>query len=174
MKQAVGLDPLSPVINSGFAWVLYMARQYEAAITQSQRTLGLDSNYIAPHWNLMEVYEQKALYSEALTELERSAMLLGWKPKPVVSGQMLQEPASAAHWTKLLMLADYLGQATPVGGAVAYARAGNKDKALEYLEKAFEVREPRLNMLSVEPGLDSLRLEPRFQNLLRRIHFSDQ
>ena len=54
-------------------------------------------------------------------------------------------------------------------GAIEHAKIGHKDKAFEYLEKSYQRRETWMNMLKVEPGLDSLRDDPRFDELVKRV-----
>jgi hypothetical protein len=54
-------------------------------------------------------------------------------------------------------------------GAVLYAKVGNKDKAFECLEKSYQTREPWMRLLKVEPGLDSVRDDPRFDELVKRV-----
>ena len=57
--------------------------------------------------------------------------------------------------------------------AKLYAHAGEKDRALDWLEKAYQERESRLVYLGVVPGWDPLRDDPRFQDLLRRMNLPE-
>ena len=57
--------------------------------------------------------------------------------------------------------------------AMIYMRLGQKELCFEYLEKAYEERSPRLSLINVEPRLDALRDDPRFQDLLRRMNFPE-
>ncbi len=59
----------------------------------------------------------------------------------------------------------------PMHIAALYAHAGRKDRALDWLEKAYQERDPLMVYLNVEPTWDSLRSDPRFQDLLRRMNF---
>ena len=62
---------------------------------------------------------------------------------------------------------------SPLDIAGVYAHAGEKDRALEWLEKAYQAREPGFVFVRVNPGWDSLRDDPRFQDLLRRMNFPE-
>ena len=175
MKRALELEPLSLNINLELGDMLYFARQYDQAIEQYRKTLDLDSSFVRAHIQLGHVYIQKGQYEEAISELKKAInlnskdnfaiQLLGYTY--AISGRTseaykaLEELKERAKRTHVL----------PYDIAVIYVGLGEKDRAFEWLEKAFAERDEDLLYLKVDPVLDSLRSDPRFADLLRRVGF---
>jgi adenylate cyclase len=118
-------------------------------------------------------------FDDAIREETTARLLAGEDAKTVVMKANTLRKALAAggplgYWQKLLELSQMKenppeGFATPYGLARIYAQLGEPEKALESLEKAYEEREIPLIEIGVEPALDPLRSNPRFQSLLRRM-----
>ena len=177
-KQAVDLEPLSLTINFELGLAFYFNRDYDQAIEQFQKTLELDQNFPAPHTFLPAAYEQKGMYSEAIAEFKKEN-----PPPPGGEGTLLK--AGLAHIyaitgrkTEALALLDELNQLSTdeyVPGtsiALIYLGLGEKDKAFAELEKGYEQRAFQLQWIRVDPRWDNLRSDPRFQDLVRRIHLT--
>jgi serine/threonine protein kinase/Tfp pilus assembly protein PilF len=173
-KTALQLDPLSLPISSALAWALYSARRYDEAIEQCKKTLEMDQNFARTHLYLGEIFVQKGLFDEAITEFNTAERLSGelWARVELAHAYAASHKKAEAE-----EIIDQLGRqpvqnVSPYQMAIIYAGLGEKDKAFELMEKAFEQRNHGLVELKVEPMLDSLRLDPRFADLLRRVGLS--
>jgi tetratricopeptide (TPR) repeat protein len=173
-RRAQALDPLSLVVNWNVANTLYFARQYDRALEQCRRVLEMDPNHERPHFTMANIYLQKGLYHEALSEYQKRAAL---DPRPVTDLTLLAKTyAFSGDKPKARkLLAEALKQNVGEGDlhaiifASVYIALGDKDEALNWLEKAYENRDWSLLQLKVTPHWDPLRSDPRFQNLVRRV-----
>jgi DNA-binding winged helix-turn-helix (wHTH) protein/TolB-like protein/tetratricopeptide (TPR) repeat protein len=175
MRRALELEPLSLMINVELGDMLLFARQYDQAIEQYRKTLDLDSSFVRAHVQLGQVYGQKGQYEEAISELKKAIslnsednyaiQLLGYmyaiSRRTSEAYKALEELKERAKRTHVL----------PYDIAVIYVGLGEKDRAFEWLEKSFAERDEGLLYLRVDPALDSLRSDPRFADLLRRVGF---
>ncbi len=164
---------MSPIIGSSLGQQLYLARRYDEAIDEIRKALDLDPNFATGHWWLGLPYEQKAMHREAIAEFQKAFDLSGGNPSArgplghayALSGnreKALQTVASLRELTKRHYVA-------PFDTALIYAGLGDQDRALEWLEKAFEDRSWAMVFLKVDPRFDNLRSDPRFDDLLRRM-----
>ncbi len=171
MKQALETDPLSLIINANLGEIYYSAQLYDQAIEQGRKTLEIDPSFVVAHANLMDVYEQKGMYPEAIAanktmgeQAQRTAALLE---------AAYGTTGARGYWQKRLELSlDRLERGEyvkPTFIAKIYAQLGEKDRAFEWLEKAYTERDSDLTELRAEPGYNPLRSDPRFQDLLRRV-----
>ena len=173
MKRAQELEPASLIINATSGWVFYLLRHYDRAIEQAQRTLDLDSNFPVAHRYLGLAYEQKRMFPEAIEELQRAAALSGGSAENVASlAHAYAMAKSRAEAQKLLR--DLTERSTreyvpSYEIAVIHVGLGEKPQAFQWLEKAYEERYHWLNLMGVDPRLDPLRADPRFEHLLRRV-----
>jgi eukaryotic-like serine/threonine-protein kinase len=171
MKQALETDPLSLIINANLGQIYYHARRYDQAIEQGRKTLEIAPDFVVAHANLIDVYEQKGMYPEAIAALKT----LGERGQQEAA--LLEAAYRAAgargYWQKRLDLPlDRLKRGEYVKPTTIpriYAQLGDKERAFEWLEKAYADRDSELVELRVEPGYDPLRSDPRFADLLRRI-----
>jgi TolB-like protein/DNA-binding winged helix-turn-helix (wHTH) protein/Flp pilus assembly protein TadD len=170
VKQAFDLDPLSLGTNRALAVSFYMKRQYEQAIELQRKAIELYPNSFIAHDDLGWMYVQNGMYQEAIAEFDG---LLARSPEDtdVLSGLGLAYARAKRKSDARSVLAKLtdLSKRTFVSGqcpAVIYVGLGEKDKAFEWLEKAYEERS--LEGLA-EPVYDSLRSDPRFHDLERRI-----
>jgi tetratricopeptide (TPR) repeat protein len=174
MKRALELDPLSLIMNTNLAATYYYAREYDQAIAQARKTLEIDPSFVVPHGYLAWAYEQKNMYREAAEERGKVPIAFGTlSPAEVVAlQQAYAERGAKGYWQKSL---EYLTAqskqhyVSPVFFAADYALLGNKDKAFEWLEKAYEDRVEGLAFLKVMPAFDSLRADPRYKDLVHRV-----
>ena len=172
-RRAQELDPLNLSINSGMGTVFYYSGQFDRAIEVYQKTLELDPNFEQALHGLGEVYEQKGMYQEAIAEFQKSLKL----PVNIIrSKQLLAHAyAVAGQRAEALRIEEELRElsktqfVSPFYMALIHAGLGDKDRAMEWLERAYEERDPPLNHVKVEPRLKSLSDDPRFQDLLRRM-----
>jgi len=175
INKARELDPLSISINFSLGWRLYMARQYDRAIQQLRNTLEMDPSYELPHLVLGMSYAQKGDFQAAIPEIRQAVELSHGTPLMVsaLANAYARSGNKAEAETLLTQLAASSTKqyVSPYYFAVAYAGLGQPETALDWLEKAYNDRSNGLVFLKVEPALDSLRREPRFVALQRKMKF---
>ena len=169
IRRAEELDPLSHAIGVTVGVVLFLARDYDGALEQLKKTLELEPNFASTHAWLGIVYAQKGRYEEASRAVGRAIELN--PDNPSVLAGLAYAHARSGHTQKAIELLNEVRERGGAGwtGAI-YAALGDKDRAFETLELAFE--EPQLlRYLKVFPWYDPLRSDPRFDDLLRRMGF---
>ena len=171
--RALELDPLSLVLNGHLAWHYLYARQYDQAIQQCQKTAELDRNYPETADFRGLAYEQKGMYREAIAELQMAVNLSGNSPH--IKAELGHAYAIAGETTPALDILDELKREsteTHISSydiAVIYIGLGRKDQALEALENAYQERSEWLRYVKVDPRLDPLRGDPRFEKLANQV-----
>ena len=175
IQKARELDPLSLSINFSLGWRLYMARQYDAAITQLKDTLEMDPSYELPHLVAGQAYEQKGNYALAIPELRKAVELSRGTPLMVSAlAHAYARSGNRAEAEKLLaqLQAKSMNQyVSPYYFAIVCVGLGRTEEALDWLEKAFGDRSNGLVFLKVEPELDDLRSNSRFIALQQKLEF---
>ena len=167
IKVAQELDPLSPVINTTLGERLYYARRYDEAITQLRRTLDIAPDFASAHFILGLALEQTGRFEEAISEL-RTAMITV-SVDPIVAASLGHTYALAGQEVKARkILHELLTQkiCEPYEIAMVYQGLGDRQQALGWLRKLKNNEGELLMLLRIDPRLDSLRDEPRFQELL--------
>jgi len=171
-KKAIELDPLNSFFQSALAYYLYHARRYDDAIVQIRKTLELDPTSTLARHLLGCCLLWKGDTAGAIAEFQRSKIvvtgawyqgLLGYayaisgdRPKAEQILGELEELAKHQYVNSSAFAAIYLG-------------LGEKEKALAWLDKCYENRESACWLLKVDPIYDSVRNEPRFQALLKKV-----
>lgn len=171
-RRALELEPLSLPINWDFGRFLYMSRRYDESLTQHLKTIDLDPGFARAHRTLAEVYRLKGDYANAVEERAKVLDLIG-QPE---NAALIRATFGKGGWGDFLRLVTSQHSAlTDVNNnwvvAKAYVDLGQKDKAFEELNKAYEKRLSSLCWLKVEPQMDPLRSDPRYQELLRKMGF---
>ena len=173
MKRAQELDPLSPIISTNLGMAYYYARQYDQAMEQYRKTLGMDPNFIAATFRLIGIYEQEGKYQEAIAATPRMMPnIRGHSSDAAALRQGYAASGVKGYWQKQLawMTQEFRQPYLPASDlAGVYARLGDKEQAFTALEKAYEERDGGLNLLNVDPAFDPLRADPRFADLVRRL-----
>jgi eukaryotic-like serine/threonine-protein kinase len=166
------LDPLSSKINLVLGLSFAMARRYEKAIEQLSKTIQMDPDFWLGHLWLGWAYQQMGRPDEALEELN-TAFKLGASPYAAAYLGYVQALDGRRADAELLVhaMVEQFTQryVSPHHIAIVYVGLGHKDQAFEWLEKAYEHREEILVFLNVDPTWDSLRDDPRFRDLVRRV-----
>lgn len=175
-KLAQQLDPLSPFYNGQLALGLMNAERYEEAVEQAKKTLELDTTNSRAYYTLGVVHAHQGKYDLAIGELRKSADLSGGRFDVVAKlGETYVRAGRRAEARKIL--AEWEKQSahrnvSSLGFATVYASLGEKEKAFAWLGKAYQERSPFLLSIRWNSAFDSLRADPRFAELLRRIGLS--
>jgi tetratricopeptide (TPR) repeat protein len=174
-EQARRLDPLSVWTSATVAFVLYLGRQYERAIVEARKALELEPNDVVGHTYLGITYLQKGMHEEALAEFQKLQSLMPGRPEPLAA-LACAYAATGDREKALRILADLNQQSkrkyvSRYVMAKAYVSLGEKEKALAWLEKGVNDFQGAMDFVEVDPALDPLRSDPRFQDLLRRMNF---
>ena len=174
-RLALELDPLSAIVNFELGRAFYLSRRYDEALEQFNKALELEPNFPAALQYLPLVYVQKGMRSEAVAtakEARNSPVMVTFGTLGYVLGVAGQE-AEARE-----LLAELQGRRKQeyipaVGIALVYAGLGEKEEALAWLEEGYKERGFQIQFLKVDPTWDSLRNDPGFVDLLRRIGSPD-
>ena len=174
-KRAQELDPLSMMINDARGWAYFFMRRYDNAIEAFQKALLTTEGFWYAHWALSVVYFQKEMYEKSLTEIQKARDLYkGCQPRIESLIGMIyartNKREEAQEVIKYLMELSKQKYVPPATIAVIYFSLEKNDQGFEWLNKAFEVRDGLLTWLKVHPFLDSIRSDPRYTALLRKMN----
>jgi len=171
VKRAGELDPLSPIINANVGFILYFARRHDEAIETLKETLEIDSNFAFAHLYLGYNYAAKGTFTEAIAAYKEAIRLGQNTPSnQIYLGAAYAgkgEPERAQTILEQLLTGE--SYVSPGELAVLYAALNEREQAFAALEEAYVKRDLQLQYLSVDPAFDSLRDDPRFQDLVRRV-----
>jgi eukaryotic-like serine/threonine-protein kinase len=173
MKKSQELDPLSLIISVAIGWAQYMARRYDEAMAQLRRTIELDPHYPVTYWILGLLLRKLERYEEAIAHGEKSVVLSAGSP--IMRAALAQTLALAGQRPQANAILDDLVKLSqqkyiaPYFLSGIYLGLGQRDRAIEDLEKAGEEPSHWLIYLHLDPSMDTVRSEPRCQALLRRI-----
>jgi TolB-like protein/Flp pilus assembly protein TadD len=172
-RRALELDPLSPLTNEELADAQLSARQYDAAIEQYQKTLELYPNQAAPRDSLGWAYVYEGKFEQGMEEIRKSIALYGEDASlsPEIAF-IYCKTGRKGDAQKILNQLLSKSKTVPIAAhhfALIYVGMGNKEKAFAWLEKSYEQHSPMMAWLEVDQRFDSLREEPRFQELMRRV-----
>jgi tetratricopeptide (TPR) repeat protein len=152
----------------------YIAMEYvEGTTLRTKITLDLDPNFPTARYFLGRAYEAKGMYDQAVEEYSKSVLMGRGSPEEV---QKMKDAYAKSGWKAYVQMnLDRLvdqSQRTPVPPfviATMYARLGRKEEAIAWLEKGYEERDFRMTLISVSFEFDSMRSDPRFKELVRRL-----
>jgi TolB-like protein/Tfp pilus assembly protein PilF len=182
IEEAHKLDPLSPIISSNTGLYSYYEHNYDDAIAKYKLTLQSDPDFWVARHYLALAYVQKGMYDDAIVELRKliKAPATGPIPDEVIEAEteaaaslgfaygMAGKQAEARaiiHQLEALSKRRYV---TGLYFANVYAGLKDNDKAIEYLNQAFDARHPGLVLIRIEPMFDGLRGDERFKQLIKR------
>jgi len=174
-KRAMELDPLSVAINFQMGDAAFRAGRVDEAIEQLKKAVQMDPNFLAVHWTLAQAYAQKKMYSESVAESEVGMKLRG-DGASVTALESAYKSSGYQGFLQKGLEHDLRGgseERQAYGIAIRYARLGNKDEALKWLEKTYVQHTGNMLFVKSEPAFDSLHSDPRFQSLLRRMKFPE-
>ncbi len=173
-ELARDLDPLSPAIGSNIAGSYLMAREYDRALEEYQKTLELDPNFVATHYFLGYVKAHLGDDEGALAAIRKASYLTGDTTIVLAAAFAYVHARGGREQEARRLLHELNGRAavehvSPYGIALVYLALGQNDQAFEELEKAYKARDPWLVFLKVNPLLDDLRSDPRFVALRKKM-----
>jgi serine/threonine-protein kinase len=175
IKLSRELEPLNLRTNALEVQFLLHAGQIDEALDRLHKTIDLDPNFWLVHLFAASAYIEKGMYAEAVQEgreANRISPSQNWSI--AFSGYALAKAGKLEEAQDVLDELLELSKTRYVPAyhlALLYNGIGDKDKALDYLEKGFGEKDVRLVFLKVEPKWNNLRSEPRFINLMKRMNF---
>ncbi|HYL61486.1 MAG TPA: hypothetical protein VE077_02615, partial [Candidatus Methylomirabilis sp.] len=170
---AANLDPLSQIITGNTANMRFFARRYDETAEILRKAIAAAPDSQESHFFLSSVYEAKGMCKESVDEAVRGFEINGEAEtaqalrRGFAEGGCLGANRRSLEHNKQRAKHEYVA---PSFFAADYLRVGDKEEALKYLEKGFQERDAGTTYLAVDPVYDSLRSDPRFQNLLRRMN----
>ncbi len=176
MTEARKLDPLTPYISANLAWIHYLARRPDEALAQNKRLVEAEPKFAVAHYGLGLNYQQKGMIEEAIVEFEQARSLDPENPFLLaLLGQAYAISGKQDDARRMLAALQERAKhrlTDPFNNALIYVGLGEKDQVFAWLEKAYDFRSEGLLTLKVEPLYDSLRADPRFTDLLRRMNLA--
>jgi len=174
IERARTLDPLSPVIPASRIQAFYFARQYDRAIEECRKALEVAPDFLTVHYHLGQSLLEKKQFPEAIAQLKKAEALAGGKA-PVFTmalghayGVAGDRAAAMRSLAELNAMAAH-GHVPALFFSAIYTGMGDRDHAMEWLQKALDERTEYLIFINVEPLADPLRSDPRFQALLHKV-----
>jgi tetratricopeptide (TPR) repeat protein len=173
IRRALELDPMSVIMNKIYADILADGRRFDEAIEQYKKAIELDPNFATTYYFLGRAYEAKREYVEAVQAYGKMARL-GRMPAPEIAKteEIFRKSGFKAYLEASLPELEQhaeRGQVPPFVVASFYARLGKTDEAMKWLEKAYDDRDFRVIMIGVSFEFDSLRADPRFIELSKKV-----
>jgi TolB-like protein/Tfp pilus assembly protein PilF len=170
-KLALQLDPVSSRSYTSIGFVYYYARQYDEALAQIERAIALHPDPFEAAFSLSVVYVEKEEYDKAIQEFQK----MGNAPHGLghMGNAYARRGMKAEARAVVPKLKEHVDK-TGIGRyeiALVYAGLQENDKAFEWLESAYQVRDKGLTYLKVDPCLDPLRSDARFATLVERVGF---
>jgi TolB-like protein/Tfp pilus assembly protein PilF len=172
-KRATELDPLSVIINADFAWTYACAHRLNEAEAQARKTLEIDPRFFLAHYYLGGVRQAKGQLPEAISEFQQAFDLNGDSYSLAMLGQAYARAGNKAEAQKILARLNEEAKSrhvAPYAWALLYLGLGDKNRALDELETAYQRSDTNyLFVLKVDPLFDDLRGQPRFEALVQKI-----
>jgi TolB-like protein/DNA-binding winged helix-turn-helix (wHTH) protein/Tfp pilus assembly protein PilF len=177
IKRAQELDPLSLIVNDVVGWIYYEGRQYDQARQQYTRTLEMDASYAPALLDLGTSYLRSGEYDKAIAQFARARAVTG--DNGVVLSDLAQAYASSGRRAKAVQVLNRVQDlsatsfVSPWDLSLIYLSLGDRGEAISLLQKAADEHVGWVVRLGVDPAFDSLRGEPKFQRLVRRIRIPE-
>jgi TolB-like protein/DNA-binding winged helix-turn-helix (wHTH) protein/Flp pilus assembly protein TadD len=175
LRQALELDPASPLMNAELGSVLYSARQYDEAIQQLKKAIDMEPSFPYAHSWLGFAYEQKGMRQEAIAEFHKAVALSGGSPffraalayGYGLAGNETEARKISGELTRLSRSQQFY--VSPYDFALVHVGLGEREQALNSLEQVVATHDIASDLLKIEPSLDPVRSDRRFDLLVRRV-----
>lgn len=173
LERARELDPLNLLIEVRLGYMYYYLRDFDRAIAQFKKIVDLEPTFAIAHHGLMDTYGQKGMFDEAIEEGELGRKLGAQAIANIgVLGFYYALAGKKAEANKHLADLEELskkGYMSSFWIGVIYHGLGETDKAFERFNKAYEERDGNLIYITIPPPFDSLRVDSRFKQLLKKM-----
>jgi len=174
-KRALELDPISPLTTWLAGTTFYYARQFDQAIKEAQKALEIDPNNLPAHMLIFMAYLEKFEYTKAIAQLQKGMDISGSGELPQITRQLISY-ALLEEYHEIEKVSDELNSGlrqeyfSPYYIASFYLTIDQEDKAFEWLERAYQEHDHWLIILRVDPKFDSIRSDPRYKTLLKKMN----
>ena len=171
-RRAVELDPLSLIANVELSAIYGYARQNDQAIAQLRKVIEMDPNWYLARMLLCQTYNYKGQFAEAIAEGEKAREL---DDDPAVLAILARAYALSGRRDEAMKTVAQMHELAKqryvpaYGFGFAYVALGDKDQAFQWLERSLQDASWEITFLKVDPAMDSLRSDPRFDDLVRRV-----
>jgi serine/threonine protein kinase/tetratricopeptide (TPR) repeat protein len=174
-KRAQELDPLSVAISGSVATAYYYAQRYDQAIEQNKQALKMDPNFISSHEELGDAYAAKKMYPEAVAAWQTAMRMFGNPALAAAAGEAFKTSGLQGFLQTSLdsALKDPAANRRAYAIARNYAFLGKRNEAVTWLEKAYAARSGGMVRLKSDPAFDSMRSDPGFQTVMKRMNFPE-
>ena len=166
MHSALGLDPRSLILRTNLGWLHYFERHYPLAIEEMQSVVREDPDFVTAHYKLWEAYSVKGDAANAWRECR---LLIHLLCSPEDEQKIVAAYRQGGYSSALERFVDF-GTADYAGSYVDASRymlfAGNKTRAMDFLERAYQEKDGWMIFVPIDPSFDSLRADPRFGRLM--------
>ena len=171
LERAQQLAPLSVAINTDLGLVLYLARRYDEAVHQYRAAIDLDPTFTDAQTGILMAYGEMGMPLQPISAFMRAPEAISRDAAAALESAFARAGVRG-YWRAFLDLADAPSsevRCSPYVRARLCAAVGDVPGALQWLETARDVRDAGLSLLLVDPGLDTLRAEPRFRAVLDQV-----
>jgi serine/threonine protein kinase/Tfp pilus assembly protein PilF len=171
-KRAVELDPLSLVINTDLGQDFFYARRYDEAIAQLHKTIEMDPRFYFAHWVLGTALQLKGQLSEAVAEYSKAVELNDDPSVLALLGQAYARAGQRDEAQKILLRLSEEAKSRyvqPYNFVLMYLALGDKERAIDEMERAYRERDANVAQIRTDPMLDDLRGNSRFEKLVSQI-----
>jgi eukaryotic-like serine/threonine-protein kinase len=173
VRTAQQLDPLSLIVNANVGYTLYFARQYDPAIEELEKAKELDPNFPLIYQILGYIYGKKGEPAKSVAALKKAVDLapdnLSFKADLAWAHAISGEKQKAEEILNQLLGVSIHTYVPPFHLAGICVGLNQKDRAIDWLEKTYNERSDQITYIGKDPRFDSVRQDPRFQDLVRRI-----
>jgi serine/threonine protein kinase/tetratricopeptide (TPR) repeat protein len=156
LRTTLSLDPLSSIVNTNYALILMEAKRYPESLAQFQKVLQRDPNFQPAYFKMSQLYANMGRFPEAVSALKKSFIVQKGSYAPTADG-----------FLQLMMNLEGTDRSAAVGAAAV--RAGKKDMAFEFLNKAYQDGDNELTFVIRDPALDPVRSDPRYAELMGKL-----
>ena len=176
IARAREADPVSPLIRANEGQILYRARRYDQAIDHFRKALASEPTFFANYQNLGAVYVETGAYDDGIAAYKKAIDLGGSSQVHAALAYAYAVSGQIAQARKILD--ELVGRArtayiSPFDIAPVYVALRDHDRAFAWLEKAYDERTRPMLSIKIDPRLDPLRSDPRFDALIRRMKIFD-
>ena len=184
MRKAVAIDPFSAPVQAFLGRTYIWARQYDQALEQFQKVAEMFPGFAIDHERLAQLHAFMGRFDQAIAEDTKARLLSGENEKSALAKEAILRHAwttqgAPGYWKTLVELSQTAENPpeaynSPFGTAILYAQLGDKARALNALEQAYEQRSLAMTEINIEPAFDPIRGEPRFKALLQGVRLEGE